>query len=70
MKIKKEKDEMSHLVSCLKDEKQELEFHKNLSTNNQLSNSMSMSSIVDVISWILVSVFWMFVICLRKTTNS
>jgi superoxide dismutase len=28
-KIKKEKDELSRLVSCLKDEKQELEFHKN-----------------------------------------
>ena len=35
-KIKKEKDEMSRLVSCLKDEKQELEFHKNHSSNNQL----------------------------------
>ena len=35
-KIKKETDEMSRLVSCLKDEKQELEFHKNYSTNNQL----------------------------------
>jgi hypothetical protein len=34
------------------------------------SNSMSMSLIVDIISWILVSVFWMFVICLRKTTNN
>jgi uncharacterized membrane protein len=34
------------------------------------SNFMSMSLIVDVISWIFVSVFWMFVICLRKTTNS
>jgi DNA-binding beta-propeller fold protein YncE len=35
-KMNKEKDEMSRLVSCLKDEKQELEFHKNYSTNNQL----------------------------------
>jgi DNA-binding beta-propeller fold protein YncE len=35
-KIKKEKDEMSRLASCLKDEKQELEFHKNHSSNNQL----------------------------------
>lgn len=35
-KIKKEKDEMSRLVSCLKDEKQELEFHKKYSSNNQL----------------------------------
>jgi uncharacterized membrane protein YgaE (UPF0421/DUF939 family) len=35
-KIKKEKDEMSCLVSSLKDEKQELEFHKNHSSNNQL----------------------------------
>jgi hypothetical protein len=35
-KIKKEKDEMSRLVSCLKGEKQELEFHKNHSSNNQL----------------------------------
>jgi hypothetical protein len=33
-KIKKEKDEMSRLVSCLKDEKQELEFHKNPTTYN------------------------------------
>jgi tRNA C32,U32 (ribose-2'-O)-methylase TrmJ len=35
-KIKKKKDEMSRLASCLKDEKQELEFHKNHSSNNQL----------------------------------
>jgi hypothetical protein len=35
-KIKKEKDEMSCLASSLKDEKQELEFHKNHSSNNQL----------------------------------
>jgi hypothetical protein len=35
-KIKKEKDEISRLVSCLKDKKQELEFHKNHSSNNQL----------------------------------
>jgi hypothetical protein len=34
-KIKKEKDELSRLASCLKDEKQELEFHKNYSSNNQ-----------------------------------
>jgi uncharacterized membrane protein YgaE (UPF0421/DUF939 family) len=34
--IKKEKDEMSCLASSLKDEKQELEFHKNHSSNNQL----------------------------------
>jgi hypothetical protein len=35
-KIKKEKDEISCLASSLKDEKQELEFHKNHSSNNQL----------------------------------
>ena len=35
-KIKKEKNELSRLVSCLKDEKQELEFYKNHSSNNQL----------------------------------
>jgi DNA-binding beta-propeller fold protein YncE len=35
-KIKKEKDEMSRLASCLKDEKQDLEFHKKHSSNNQL----------------------------------
>jgi hypothetical protein len=35
-KIKKEKDKMSRFVSCLKDEKQELEFYKNHSSNNQL----------------------------------
>jgi hypothetical protein len=33
---KKEKDEISRLLSCLKDKKQELEFHKNHSSNNQL----------------------------------
>ena len=27
---------MSHVLSCLKDEKQELEFHKNYSSNSQL----------------------------------
>jgi hypothetical protein len=35
-KIKKEKDKMSRFVSCLKDEKQEREFYKNHSSNNQL----------------------------------
>ena len=34
------------------------------------SNSMSISLIADVMSWILWSVFWIFVICFRKAKNS
>jgi hypothetical protein len=59
-KIKKEKDEISRLVSCLKDKKQELEFHKNHSSIIDVSlfwSTFPLSSLFDT-NLSSVSVIW------------